>query len=167
MAVALAACTQGSGAPTATISAARLAGDDNPVLEAELELRWSPAMLEALERGIPLRLRFELAGENGGSRLHAQRELQLRYLPLARRYEVRDLQTGSARSYPRRPQLLAALDRVRLPLADEWQALRAGGALSLALELDHAALPGPLRLPALLSAQWRLASGEYAWRNAG
>ena len=164
---ALAGCDAGGDAPSAAISGARLAGETLPVLEAEVDLLWSQTMLEALDRGIPLRLRFELAAPGASPPLQARRELQLRYLPLAHRYEVRDLQTGSARSFPRRPQLLAALDRIRLPLGVEWDPLRAGGALRLDLALDHGALPGPLRLPALFSTQWRLASGEYAWRNPG
>lgn len=164
---ALAACSHDANAPGAEVLGARLAGDASPVLETEVDLRFSPTMLEALDRGIPLRLRFELAGERGATRLSAQRELQLRYVPLARRYQVLDLQTGSSRSFPRRPQLLAALDRVRLPLAPEWAALRDGGTLALDLKLDQAALPGPLRLPALLSAEWRLTAKEFAWRSDG
>lgn len=171
---ALTGCTHNAEAPRAQILDARLVGETVPVLEAELDLRFSPQMLEAMDRGIPLALVFHLSGREGKTRLRSERRLQLRYLALARRYEALDLDTGNARIFPSRTQLLAALDQVRLPLDAEWSALRRAGTsagrrgrIALTLELDQGALPGPLRLPALVSADWRLAAPEFVWQSGG
>ncbi len=150
-------------APHAEIVAARLTSAPDPVLEADLRLRFSRPMLDALDRGIPLVLRFDLHGAGRDASLSERRALELRFLPLAQQYRMRDTATGSQRTFARRTQLLAALDRARLPLSDGWRALATDGRLRLRCTLDASALPGPLRLPALFARDWRLATEEFAW----
>jgi hypothetical protein len=162
----LGGCADGEP-PQARILGAQLRAEPAPVLEADLRLRFSAPMLEALDRGIPLALEFRLDGRGRVARLALRRHLELRYLPLAQQYQIRDRESGSVRRVARRTQLFAALDRVHLPLPPEWRALAAPPAeLRLRVALDDETLPGPLRLPALVSAAWRLRAPEYAWFGA-
>ena len=166
LAFALAACGAREGAPSATILAAAVADEPAPTLTANLRVAFSPVMLEALERGIPLRLAFALQRSGGGASLAARPALTLSYAPLAQQYLLVD-DSGAARSFARRTQLLAALDRVRVPLPPAFAGAPAGARYALRVRLDDAALPGPLRLPALVSRDWRLATDEHVWRAPG
>jgi hypothetical protein len=134
----------------------------NPVLAVDLDLALSPPMREALERGIDLTLAFELRARDAA---HApvRRHLKLRYAPLSARYQLVDVERGSARSFARRTQLAAALDRVRLPLHAEQLPADAPSGWELSVRVDAETLPGVLRLPALVSGNWRLAAHRYAW----
>lgn len=126
------------------------------VLEIEQQLRWSPRMLEALGNGIPLRLAYQL--DCGDWR--SQHFLELRYAPLQRAYTLRSMD-GRERRFGRRSALLAALDRVRLPLPEPLPRACQG---SVRMALDLTALPTPLRFPALLRPnQWRLVSPRASW----
>jgi hypothetical protein len=154
----LAAC-HGGGA----IESARIDGGATPALDASLKLAPTADLLAALDRGVPLVLRMDLRARGDGLRLHAVRRIELRFRPLSRQYAWTDLDSGAARTFARRPLLLAALDRVRLPLDAGFADLPPGTRLTLALALDVDALPPPLRLPALFSPRWRLATPEYAW----
>jgi hypothetical protein len=153
--------------PSAEIIGARLSATPDPVLETDLRLRFSRTMLDALDRGIPLVLQFELRGSAPDVHLSERRRIELRYLPLAQQYRMHDLATGSERGFPRRTQLLAALDQVRLPLAPDWRVMATAGTLRVRCTLDASALPAPLRLPALFDRDWRLATPEYAWTAGG
>lgn len=164
LAAMLPACGAGV-APSASISRASLVADPAPALEADLDLVLSRDMLEALGRGIPLVLELALEGRGDAATLTESRRLRLRYLPLARRWQLLD-GGGAERHFARRAQLLAALDRVRLPLPATWLALLDDGEFRLTLSLDASALPGPLRLPALLRRDWRLPTTTYAWHAA-
>jgi hypothetical protein len=132
-------------------------------LDVTQRLVLSPTMLEALDRGIPLRLAYRIDWCAAAGREPEARVLQLRYLPLGRQYELRPLPDGDALRFARRSALLASLDRVRLPL--QLAAPDCGGSVSVALDLT--ALPTPLRFPAFLEpTAWRLVSPAYAWPSA-
>jgi hypothetical protein len=154
----LAACTGDS-----RIESARVERLPQPVLDAGLRLSFSTEMLDALDHGVPLTLRFRLRGDLTDGRATTSRRIGLRWLPLSRQYQLHDLDTGATRNFPRRTQLLAALDRVRLALPAEWSALRERGALELSVALEVDALPAPLRLPALLSRHWRIDPPLHRW----
>jgi hypothetical protein len=145
------------------IESARIDDGAAPAIDARLRLALSPDLLAALDRGVPLVLRLEVEAHTTGRRLHAVRRIELRYLPLAQRYAWTDLDTASTRTFARRPLLLAALDRVRLPLDAAWSDLPEGTRCVLGVALDVDALPPPLRLPALFSPRWRLDLPEHAW----
>jgi hypothetical protein len=156
----------------ARIVAARLTRTPAAALEADLALRFSPVMLDALEHGIPLTLTFSIAAHGdprGVDRIELTeaRQLRLSYAPLAQQFQVGDLGTGTTRSFARRTQMLAAFDRVRLPMPASWSALPDATTITLTVALDRTALPGPLRLPALLSRDWQLVTPEYRWRLDG
>ena len=161
--VLLAACAQ---APRAFI--VRNASIDSGTLAARLEWRPDARVLEALDNGIALQFDVAVQAQRRtrwawNTTLAAQtRHLQLRYFPLSRQYQLHDLDLNQARSFSSRALALAALEDLRLPLP----AWKAGGVdvYRLEIALDRDALPGALRLPALLQPAWRLCRGEYAWR---
>lgn len=136
-------------------------------LAARLEWRPDARVLEALDNGIALGFDVNVQAQgranwSGRSTLAEQtRHLQLRYFPLSRQYQLRDLDLNQARSFSARALALAALEDVRLALP-EW---RVAGAerYRLQIALDRDALPGALRLPALFLPAWRRCNGEYAW----
>jgi hypothetical protein len=146
-----------------SIESARIVRTPEPVLDASLRLRPSTQMLAALDRGVALTLRLRLRTVDAMPALDTSRRIELRYLPLAQQYQLRDLDSGQMRYFARQPQLLAALDRVRLPLDASWAGLADGTICTLALALDVNALPAPLRLPALLSSSWRMNPPEHRW----
>ncbi len=161
LAAGLAGCGEGAP-PSAAIRRAALVADPAPVLDAELELVLSRTMLDALERGIALELVLIVEGHDADAELRERHTLKLRWLPLARRWQLRDA-SGAERHFASRAQLLAALDRVRVPLDPAWLALVDDGTFSLTLSLDTGALPGPLRLPALFQRGWRLPDTSLTW----
>lgn len=156
----LAACA--GGETRARILAAEVLRDPGaPQLELTQELRFSRSMREALAHGIPLRLAYHIRGCGSADVLHV---IELRYLPLLRRYEMQRVgDNGPARHYARRSALLASLDRIRLPLGAEPPRQCVG---SVSMALDLTALPTPLRFPALLRPrEWRMIAQASAWPN--
>ncbi len=134
-----------------------------------LRLQWQPDadVLNALDHGIVLDFVVDLRAQHdiglGLYRTLAEqhRHLQLRYYPLSRRYQLRDLDRGTTRSYTVRAAALAALEDLRLPLND-WRVPKTSR-YQVAVRLDRDALPGALRLPALLRPAWRISSETYTW----
>ena len=163
----LAACTAEDGARLHIRGADIAQG----VLTARLQWQPSAAVLDALDHGIVLAFVVDVRAYAprrfgwSGMLAHAQRHIELRYFPLSRRYQLRDLDGGETRSYAARALLLAALEDLRLALPDGWPGTAAGYALSVVLDPER--LPGALRLPALLRAEWHVSSGDYAWPAAG
>lgn len=164
--IALVACASAPGALVV-----RAASIDAGMLNAHLEWHPDASVLAALDNGIALDFIVSLRAQGAaflgwrptlGSQ---QRHLQLRYYPLSRQYQWRDLEAGETRSYAARALLIAALEDLRLPVLD----FNASGAQRFVLDitLDRNALPGALRLPALLRPAWRLSSGDYAWSAPG
>ena len=133
-----------------------------------VHLDWTPdaSVLAALDHGIALdfvvRVRAESAPRLGWrSTLGAiERHIELRYYPLSRQYQWRDLDRGETRSFAARALLLAALEDLRLPLTLD---ARGADRFVLDIALDRDTLPAALRVPALLRPAWRIASGDFAW----
>lgn len=135
---------------------------DGSGLEVDQQLRFSTTMLRALAQGIPLRLVYQARGCRGARDWQHEVDAQLAYAPVRRVYELR-LPGGELRRFARRSAMLAALDRIRLPVGPVQQGCEG----TLAVRLDLAALPTPLRFPALFRpADWRLISPEFAWTAA-
>lgn len=168
--VAAAMLTACASAPEPAL-AVRSAGIGGGVLNAHLQWHPDASVLAALDNGIALdftvTLRAQGAAVLGWHRTLAtwQRHLELRYYPLSRQYQWRDLDRGETRSYAARALLIAALEDLRLPMPD----FSAPGAQRFVFDiaLDRNALPGALRLPALLRPAWQLSSGDYAWPAPG
>jgi hypothetical protein len=153
LSILLAACAEVAPEARALAEVRRidLAGDAGaPRLSAQLRLALSSTMEEALARGIPLVFEVEARTDDWGGRLLIRRRYEAQYLPLSRRYRLRDDQAGE-RIFARRAALIAALEQIDLPLprsATQMYRLR------FVLVLD--ALPAPLRLPARFDRTWHL-----------
>src|SRR6202012_1039656 len=93
------------------------------------QIAWEPdaSLLDALDHGIPLDFVLTLKAQKrallGMHRDIAEqrRHVQLRYYPLSRYYQFRDLDLDQTRSFPARASALAALESVRIPLS-AWDA---------------------------------------------
>jgi len=160
-ALTLGACS----APPLHIATAHIA---QGALNAQLSWSENEIVLDALDHGIALEFTLSLHAY-GTARLgwrdtlaQVDRHLELRYFPLTRRYQLRDLDRKETRTYAARALLVAAFEDLRLDLpAGFVRPDTQSYAMRIDLERDH--LPGALRLPALLDGNWRLSSGDYAW----
>ena len=137
------------------------------MIELRLETRFTPELLAALDQGIPLTLRIALELDDGRVRIDSTRHLELSYSPLSARYRLRETESGAERSFGYRALLLAALDRVTVPLPPEAEALGPGTQARVRITLPGASLPAPLRLPALWAPQWRVAAADLRFRARG
>lgn len=126
-------------------------------LDLSLSLRLSETQLEALDHGIPLRLEFVVAPQSAPRQLS---RIEIGYLPMAKRYQLL-ADSRAPRYFSSRLQLLAALDRVSLPLEQVGS-----GTGTVLVRLDRSALPAPMRLPALLDSNWRLVSAPVTWTSS-
>jgi hypothetical protein len=136
---------------------------EGPRLEVALDCRLNGPISDALEHGIPITLDVRLRTLGTPVELRDHRQIELRYFPLTRRYQLRDSGTGDIRSFSASGYLTDALGGLHLPLPASFADLKPGTRLRLDVGLDHAALPGALRLPAVLEPAWRLVAPEYAW----
>jgi hypothetical protein len=153
------------------IRSAHVAGTaDAPVLELALDCRLSGPMQDALDHGIPLTFRVSVDAARSrlaGSDAHSEQRIELRYFPLSRRYQLRDLDASAdVRTFATPGYLLAGLSSLRLPLPAKFGVIPRGVTLRVGAALETAALPGALRLPALFEPAWQLSAAEYAWHPA-
>ena len=133
---------------------------DGAALEVTQELRFSQTMRDALQNGISLRLIYHVRGCG----IEQAAVLRMRYTPLSRHYELQQEGAASVRRFARIGGMLAALDRIRLPL-QRAPAQDCSGTVMVALDLTS--LPTPLRFPAFLDAdEWRLVSPVVSWPTA-
>jgi hypothetical protein len=133
-------------------------GAEGLEIEVTQNLKFSPTMLRALSRGIALRLVYAIDGCDGAGA--SNQIIQLRYFPLSREYELRLQGRAEGRRFARRSALLAALDRIHLPLGVLPEPCSGG----VFMALDLTSLPTPLRFPALLRpAEWRMVSPRIEW----
>jgi hypothetical protein len=162
--IALAACAGAEQGAALSLRSASISAD---VLNARIQWQPDATVLAALDHGIALDFTITIRAQ-GASTLgwrptlaSLQRHLELRYYPLSRQYQWRDLDGGETRSYAARALLIEALEDLRLPVAglDTRNAQR----FVLNVALDRESLPGALRLPAMLRPAWRLSSGDFAW----
>jgi uncharacterized protein DUF4390 len=152
-----------------TIRTARIAGTaDAPVLELGLDCRLSGPMQDALDHGIPLTIKVSVdAGRWRFSSPRSEQRIELRYFPLSRRYQMRDLDaTADVRTFATPGYLFAGLNSLRLPLPTTFASLPRGTSLRAGAALETAALPGALRLPAQFEPAWQLSAAEYTWQPA-
>ena len=166
------ACATGACARTPQGAfAVRSASLDHGALVAQLDWRPNAMLLDALDHGIPLDFEIRLdaqmpawwGGQHRVARTRWYREL--RYFPLTRQYQLRDPDPASrieARHFSSRALLVAAICDLHLELPDAWPPGDARR-FSLRVDLQRERLPGALRLPALLDADWGLSTGNYAW----
>ena len=138
-----------------------------PTLEVRLGARFTPELLSALDQGIPLTLELALELDDDQASVRTERRYELSYSPLSARYRLRELESGAERSFGHRALLLAALDRLSIALPPEAARLGPDARARLQVALPGAYLPAPLRLPALVAPQWRLAAADHRFRARG
>jgi hypothetical protein len=131
-------------------------------LTAGVTLEPTPAMLEALDRGVTITFLVAIRASSGqvwlpGFDQRRRHRFRISYLPLIRHYELEDLHNGTRSTYPRLSMLLGALREPR----DWFVPLEPGDDVSLVrarIRLDRTRLPSPMRLPTWFEPQWRLDS---------
>ncbi len=134
---------------------------------ADLSLKLTPAVEEALRKGviITLKANAQIVHDNALGRVvedHGRR-WQIQYLPLSRHYSLTDLRSKEQSNWPRLRHALAALKRIEIELPPVK--LDPGDyRLEVMVYLDRRKLPAPLRLPALVSSDWKLESNWYKWQ---
>lgn len=136
-------------------------------IDLDLDCRLSGPMQDALEHGIPITLQIDVRAGRWPNRLaQAAPRIELRYFPLSRRYQLREVGSGEMRSFVTSAHLLDALGSLRLTLPHAFATLPPMTSLHVTAAIDPAALPGALRLPALFEPAWRLAATETTWPRA-
>lgn len=136
------------------IERARLLPGDIPVLELAMRVDLGPSAGSALDAGLALRFAVDYQPEPG-ERL--SQPVVLRASPLLRSYTLLVGQEAP-QQLGLRNALLVAFENVRVPLTGATGCVDPCRA-RVRVRLDPAALPAPLRLPALVDSDWRLDSG--------
>lgn len=154
----LVACTATADAPQLSIITARAQAT---TLQLALHYQPSPTQLRALDEGVPLTLALRVEGAAITPRVYT---LSLRYFPLSRRYQLH-VDGSEDVSFALRGYLFAALENLHLPLPAG--SCNAVAPCQLSVRQDRAALPGALRLPALLRSAWRVPAARITLRGAG
>ena len=141
---------------------------DRLVVDTGITFRPGPAVREALEHGVELQIDVELRlGRRYGpvaheleTRIHS---LRIRYLPLLEQWQVEE--GAATRTFPRLWLLRDALAEPRqLPTgltrsATEQRPLQ----LQVRARINRDALPPPMHLPTLFSAEWHPGGTWHTW----
>jgi hypothetical protein len=125
-----------------------------PVLQLAMQVELGERATAALQAGLVLAfdVDWELAD---GRRL--RQSLALRFSPLLRSYQLA-LGGAPPQAFALRNSLLSAMENARLRFADA-KACEGDCAGRVRVRLNPAALPAPLRLPALVDGDWDFDSG--------
>lgn len=151
------------------VRAAVESGPDGYRLDAEFDIRFSPGLEEAVNRGVALYfvVEFELSKPRwywfDEKPVQLSQTYKITYTPLLRQYRLSA--GGAYQNFTRIDEVVAALARVRgWPVADSG-ALRRQGEYQAAIRmrLDTTQLPKPFQLNAVASSDWNLASDWYRW----
>ncbi|MEW6354140.1 MAG: DUF4390 domain-containing protein [Pseudomonadota bacterium] len=141
------------------------------LLDAEIDYRFNPDVLEALENGVPLILELQIEIIHPREWLWdeefttLQQRYRFQYHALTQQYLVKNLNSGIQYNYPARDAAIRALGTVSgLPILDK-RLLEPEEPYTARLRarLDVESLPTPLRLLAYVSPQWQLVSDWYEW----
>lgn len=164
LAIALAACMgpRETGNSLSVRSASIINTVNGPLLQLSLDCELGETLLDALDHGIPLTFAVHLRSNDDA--LEATRRVEMRYFPLSRRYVLRDgdrsdiIRSAIAPAY-----LVDALAALRISIDRQIGDVPNGTRWHVDVTLERNALPGALRLPALLSRNWRLSTKEFTW----
>ena len=145
--------------------------DEVYYLSASIGYSFSPQMLEALRKGVPLTVELQIEVRRARSYIWdetvagLQQRYRLSYHALTRQYMIRNLNSGSQHTFPSLEAALSVLGTVvDLPLLDSNLLERDEVYLGrLRAQLDVDELPVPLRVLALILPEWRLSSEWYEW----
>jgi len=166
--VALAACAPKSGEFGFHIQRveSRIKADALEVI-VDQTIDLSAEAQEALNHGVPLFIRTEISlrpREARRSLAHAEREFEIRYLPLSDLYQVSTAQPLAVKTFPRLRHVLAEVGTVAVDLGFSSAALSPGDfELRVRCSLNKHRMPPPMRLPAWFSAEWQHDTGWTSW----
>ncbi|MFZ2236584.1 MAG: DUF4390 domain-containing protein [Dokdonella sp.] len=133
-----------------------------PVLQLSLDCELGETLRDALDHGIPLT--FVVRVRSDDDRWQATRRVEMRYFPLSRRYVLRDRDRSDIiRSAVAPAYLVDALAALRIAIDHQIDDVPNGVRWHVDVSLERNALPGALRLPALLTRAWRLKTKEFEW----
>ena len=146
------------------------AAEDGYFINGEFELDLTPALEEALARGVPLTFQVSLDiieprwywFDKDVVTLRQERRISFNPLTRAYRFSIGSLYLGF-NSLQDALQSLSRLNRVRIAAPG---ALRKGSHYEarLQMKLDVARLPKPFQVDALSSNDWNLASKPLSWK---
>jgi hypothetical protein len=139
-------------------------------IEIQQEVRLSSEARRALQNGVPLRIRIDLALQ-GKSRWSPDETssytYEIRYLPLSEHYQLSGPgEDEPARTYPRLRHALAALNDIDIQVEGNERIVGARE-LRLRSHLDPRGMPGPMQLPVFLSPDWKHDSGWVSAQVTG
>ncbi len=132
-------------------------------LQQKLEL--SQQAREALEHGVMLTISLEMELRNDNDMIVVRRHVRrfsLSYLPLSKRYQLSEEETGKLQTWLRLRHLLASFDNLNVQLAT-GPLPKGSYELRTRVRLDKGRLPSPMQLPAWLSSQWQHDSEWSVW----
>lgn len=167
--VALGAATAAQAEGITPVSAKVESGADGYRLDAQFDIRFSPGLEEAVNRGVALYfvVEFELSKPRwywfDEKPVRLSQTYKITYTPLLRQYR---LSSGAAyQNFTRFDEVVAALSRVRgWPVADSGALDKHGEYhAAIRMRLDTTQLPKPFQLNAVASSDWNLASDWYRW----
>jgi hypothetical protein len=144
-------------AQSLAIRSARSVAGTTPTLQLALSIELGPRATEALQAGLLLAFDVDWQLKDGRQ---LQRSMALRYSPLLRSYQLA-IGDEPPQMFALRNGLLAAMENARLRWPGESACAGDCGGRVRA-RLNPAALPAPLRLPALFDSDWDFDSG---WRE--
>lgn len=171
----LSACRPSEEAPSSTtlllslVNPALVWQDEVLGVRTSLAFRPTPAILEALEHGVPVTVVVEtrvhptagFLASNDQTRNH---RYEIRYLPLSEHYQLTALKTNQSTTFPRLRLLLADLSEPRL-LDTQLRADALDGQswqVQVRVDIDRARLPAPMQVGVWRDRQW---SSNDAWQT--
>jgi hypothetical protein len=132
---------------------------------SEQRLTLSDEARNALIHGVPLTLELDLVLRNSSNQTRTgqnKSSYEIRYLPLSDYYQLAFRENDTVMTFPRLRHVLAELSRLNVSV--ETGVVPAGDYELLArMTLDQHKMPPPMRLPVLLSAEWRHDSSWTSW----
>jgi hypothetical protein len=145
--------------------------DKGYLLKADVDYRFSPPAVEALEHGVPLTLvlRFKIKRHRdywADATVYSEtRRIRIRYHPLAKSFQIIPESSGTPQNFAGLPALLDAMGEIRgwpvmpaEPLQPDKEYVA-----RFSVSLDIEALPLPLRPVAYVSPSWYLGSPWFEW----
>jgi Domain of unknown function (DUF4390) len=143
--------------------------EDGWQLSADFDIQFTPALQEAVNRGVPLYFVIEFEAKSprwywfDKKAVVAVRERRIAYLPLTEQYR---LSVGNfSESIKSFDEVKKRLARLRGWAVTGKDSLKAGEKydVQLRMRLDAAQLPKPFQLTAFASRDWTLASDWHRW----
>ncbi len=153
-----------------TVTSAKLeASDEGYQLHADFDLQLSPAMQEAVRKGVPLYFIVEFQLTQGRwywldqKVVQVSRDRRVSYAPLTEQYRVTD--SGIPQNVANFDDVRRVLSRIRSWTVAEKGRLRPGEKYEAALRfrLDTSQLPKPFQISVLTDKEWSLTSDWHRW----